>query len=284
MKSFGSSLALWAAIFLLLGFGESLLLPQDARNNLGKRGLARFVFRGETGRTDRDVEKAGGISSRGFEKHARGELSNEELEKGCSLFLHAQGVSPTNPKYKENTQYVSTSPNPADAITFAYDRGDPTKPGFMYVIAVDEKMIDVGATLGNLAFKSQTEYAAVGAIPHSQIVGHFRITAKDFDPGLSKKLQDGKYLHQLVDGKGVDGFQKNPRFDRKFLSRQSSGAQPQLAGIPADNSAWNQKPWNRKPLKDYKGKSVANFLGNFVWQKVCRRDQVCDQRFRLPHE
>ncbi|KYK60111.1 hypothetical protein DCS_01245 [Drechmeria coniospora] len=266
MNGFWFSRVLWAA-FLLLFASECAghLVPSDAVPTISKRtpGLGgskpqredsdvQSVWRGETGRTPAEVEQDGGIYSRGFQKSlANIKFSDDEIEAGSSLFLHTKGGT------RHYTQFVSTTTDLFTALFFAAGH-DPNKPGYIYKIRADPKLVDVNKSLGRHSpFADQAEFAAVGFIPFDQIEGWRVFSVKD----LSKKLEKDIRAGRLDDF--YKGFHQNDKFNPEYRSLRSSGPQPQLAGFPKDEVAWKETPWNA-----FAGQAASNNLADF-WQKIC---------------
>ncbi|KHO01927.1 Heat-labile enterotoxin IIA, A chain [Metarhizium album ARSEF 1941] len=245
-------MSLRAAITLLLFFQPCQSQPEpgcgvEAALNrcqvpLREPGLLQSTYRGETGRTPEDVQKAGGFYSRGLQRQLAGaELTDQELRDGSSLFKHAEGYT------AQYTRYVSTSADPAAALRFAVAMGEEAdQRGFLYKIHADGRMIDVDGSLRRhspyLALR-QREHAAIGFIPFAQIEGWWEITVnldeKGFD-GRRFLYKTGKKLRQ---GRLKD-FHKNLEFDEKTFARlQGHGAAPELAGFPQGHRAWKETTW-----------------------------------------
>lgn len=254
------ALVLWLATFARLCRGSeplvdaNVLRAADTAKDIHGRPLAQFVWRGELFRTPAEVKAAGGIFARGFTKSMHDGLDLADLKMGSSLYHHVRGVSANNPDYKALTQYVSTAADPHTAVLYAWSR-DAENPGYLYQIAADSRIVDVGASLGRYyPYPAQKEFAAIGYIAWDQIMGHYEI-GPGFDPKALDKLKTGQLL---------DGFKSNPDFDPQYSARRHSGSQPQLAGFPAQSPAWSEEPW-----KGFRAKSCGAYLKDFISDVFC---------------
>ncbi|KID95890.1 Heat-labile enterotoxin IIA, A chain, partial [Metarhizium majus ARSEF 297] len=256
--------ALIATLALLLGLcqsqlesGRSIEIALD-RRQAGDfdAEFPEYVYRGETGRSPADVEKDGGLYSRGVQKQRAGTaLSAVQLQEGSSLFHHAAGET------ADFTRYVSTSADPGVGLTFAVNDDVPEQKGYVYRIHTDKRMVDVNRSLGKYSpYAAQKEHAAIGFIPYDQIEGWWEVTYKnDFsDPKVGKESQE-----KLRQGK-FKGFKKNPKYNKgNFQKLRGTGAAPQLAGFPRLSQAWQDDTW-----KGFKTQAVEKNLDDLI-SSIC---------------
>ncbi|ATY59294.1 Heat-labile A chain, partial [Cordyceps militaris] len=225
------------------------------------------TYRGET-RDAAAIEAAEGF----FPRAPTRAITAAETEAGSSIYSHvAVKVA------KEYTKYVSTSMDPAAASDFG------RSTGFVYVVAPDEKMINVPKTLGeylSVDFAKESELAAAGQIPFDQIRGWIK-KSTDLRPGDWRTLREhghklnGKPLTEELKkdlGRALsEAYVPNPKYNAaKYDKTRASGGRPELAGFPQDSPAWQKAPW-----KQYKGKKTSESLQAFVSEGVCAKAEAC---------
>ncbi|EXU97531.1 heat-labile enterotoxin alpha chain [Metarhizium robertsii] len=277
-----SLLVLIATLALLLGLCQSQLESTHRTEIALDRRQAgdfdaefpEYVYRGETGRSPADVEKDGGLYSRGVQKQRAGTaLSAVELQEGSSLFHHAAGET------AEFTRYVSTSADPGVGLTFAVNDDVPEQKGYIYRIHTDKRMVDVNRSLGKYSpYAAQKEHAAIGFIPYDQIEGWWEVTYKDdfSDPKIGKQSQE-----KLRQGK-FKGFKKNPKFNKgSFQKLRGTGAAPQLAGFPRLSPAWQDDTWKAFKTQAVE-KNLDDLISSICAGKSTKRDAGC--MTRLGHQ
>ncbi|PFH61490.1 putative enterotoxin [Ophiocordyceps unilateralis] len=169
-----------------------------------------YVLRGETGRTAKDVQQAGGLYAQGRGKV----IAKDDEDLACNLIYHVEGsIAPIS-------KYVSTTTSKEIAFTFATDGLEPvgelSRYGTIYMIAVDPKMINTikSIPLGDYpeSYRNQKEFSVTGGVSMKQIKGWY---------------QPKKIDHEEVHWE----FTENSDFDNAYLQApKDGGAQPQLAG------------------------------------------------------
>lgn len=241
------SFALWTALHLLFGFGDTRTLQHRQED------LPSTVFRGDT-RTPEAIRASGGFYPRDPIVSLGRELTTVEIERSASLYYHHTGMTP------QYTRYVSTTPEPDVACGFAR-RVRPVQAGikesgYLYRISADPKMVDVVGSLGkeNMVpgYAAAVEQAAVGGIPYEQIEGWYRV-----DDITSNKMT------ALKNGERLDGdiFQLNEQYNPKYTHLRGSGRQYQLAGFPNDKKGLQLR--KTEPWKRYRTKKVNEYLDEF---------------------
>lgn len=97
-----------------------------------------------------------------------------------------------------------------------------SRAGYIYVIAASPNMVDVNGSLGPHALERRDkEYAAMGHIDNTQIVGWWRTEDLHNNPAMK--------------------YTPNPHFRWDVYGHlRTAGAQPQLARFPIDSPAWQQ--------------------------------------------
>lgn len=163
----------------------------------------------------------------------------------------------------------------------ASDFGQST--GYVYVVAPDQKMVNVPETLGEFLpseFAKESELAAVGKIPFEQVRGWIKkssalrpgdwIKLRDVGPKLSGEPLTDDLRQQL--GKAMaDAYTPNTKYDAaKYDKTRESGGRPELAGFPKDSKAWQDERW--KPFQD---KKVSESLKEFLSETVCAKEEAC---------
>ncbi|OAA70995.1 Heat-labile enterotoxin, A chain [Akanthomyces lecanii RCEF 1005] len=225
------------------------------------------TYRGET-RDPGAIEAAEGF----FPREPTRALTEAETEAGSSIFSHvAVKVA------KEYTKYVSTSMDPGAASDF----GKST--GYVYVVAPDQKMVNVPETLGEFLpseFAKESELAAVGKIPFEQVRGWIKkntalrpgdwLKLRDLGPKLSGEPLTEELRQQL--GKTLaDAYTPNTKYDAaKYDKTRASGGRPELAGFPKDSPAWQDERW-----KPFQNKKVSESLKEFLSETVCAKEEAC---------
>ncbi|EPS38304.1 hypothetical protein H072_8075 [Dactylellina haptotyla CBS 200.50] len=195
-------------------------------------------WRGERGRTPKDIEKAGGFSSHGLDvMMGKAKLANKDNVKdqyiaGCSLFEHAKALN------RPSDQYVSVSESPMIAHRFAIgELGRSEGPYYLYRVFPGELAIDVNASLKDKSpFKDQKEHAVAGHIPFDRIEGWYEIpgpsrgviyTGQEWADKQKAKPKGGALL-RIKDGVK---FHENKKFKKDYYHEKPGGAHPELAGI-----------------------------------------------------
>ncbi|KAK1976303.1 heat-labile enterotoxin alpha chain-domain-containing protein [Colletotrichum cereale] len=103
---------------------------------------------------------------------------------------------------------------------------------YIYKVKTTPNIYDVDKTLGE--YNPQTSkgnFAALGGVKWDQIVSW-----------------------RMGNGAGWLGSTKNVDYNKKYNGLKAGGAQPSLAGFPADSEAWNKEPWAQFKPRDHIGK------------------------------
>lgn len=134
-----------------------------------------------------------------------------------SLFNHVEGTQ--TGMGRTTSGYVSTTSRLDYAQRFISSRLNGR--GYIYEIHVSANFVDAAATLGHFYRRpAEAEHAALGGIHFTQVVGW-----TEYREGVAQRPR------------------RNPRYDHRFDAAVGGGAQPQLAGFPANHRAWSLDPW-----------------------------------------
>ncbi|PHH66826.1 putative enterotoxin [Ophiocordyceps australis] len=144
-----------------------------------------------------------------------------------------------------DTAYVSTSRY--FEVARSYPPGGLNR--YVYCIRGTPNMVDVAASLGRHLVVDEAEFAALGGIHWTQVLGW--IEASDIrDDYLVDEFSNDNFDRLKRQGK----LHENPDYDAKWDKFTAGRAAPELVGFPKDHAARNQEPWNRfldKSVKDY---------------------------------
>lgn len=178
---------------------------------------ANDFFRADT-RTPDEVRRSGGLLARG---------QDEAYERGTpvniNLYDHAHGAATGNTRF--NDGYVSTTTTLRQAHLIGQNMLGGVNEYYIYVISAAPNLFNVNGVLGRYSpYPSENEYAALGGVPLSQIIGWYRISFGVIDGEMHRNRD---YRRDLFRGLSVapdeDGYR--------------------LAGFPAGFPAWNERPW-----------------------------------------
>lgn len=179
---------------------------------------ANDYFRADS-RTPDEVRRSGGLLSRG---------QNEAYERGTpiniNLYDHARGTATGNTRY--NDGYVSTTTTLRQAHLLGQNMLGGFNEYYIYVVAAAPNLFDVNGVLGRYSpYPSENEYAALGGIPLSQIIGWYRVSFGVIEGGMQRNRD---YRRDLFRGLSVapneDGYP--------------------IAGFPDHFQAWRELPWS----------------------------------------
>ncbi|EJZ3075998.1 enterotoxin A family protein [Escherichia coli] len=179
---------------------------------------ANDFFRADS-RTPDEIRRAGGLLPRGQqEAYERGTPIN------INLYEHARGTVTGNTRY--NDGYVSTTTTLRQAHLIGQNILGSYNEYYIYVVAPAPNLFDVNGVLGRYSpYPSENEFAALGGIPLSQIIGWYRVSFGAIEGGM---LRNRDYRGDLFRGLTVapneDGYQ--------------------LAGFPSNFPAWREIPWS----------------------------------------
>ncbi|HBA7004280.1 TPA: Heat-labile enterotoxin IIA, A chain [Escherichia coli] len=210
-------------------------------------------------RTPDEIRRAGGILSRGqSDAYERGTPIN------INLFNHASGTPTGNTRYDDG--YVSTT----NTVTSAHNIGQNMFGGlneyYIYVIAPAPNMFNVNGVLGRYSpHPYENEFAALGGIPVSQIIGWYRIS---FGVLQGDMTRNPEYRNDLFRGMNIAANRDGYR----------------LAGFPDGHRAWHEDPWREfapsQCHSDLRASSVScqstinllskNILDKFKWNLTKR--------------
>lgn len=130
---------------------------------------ANDFFRADS-RTPDEIRRAGGLLPRGQqEAYERGTPIN------INLYEHARGTVTGNTRY--NDGYVSTTTTLRQAHLIGQNILGSYNEYYIYVVAPAPNLFDVNGVLGRYSpYPSENEFAALGGIPLSQIIGWYRVS------------------------------------------------------------------------------------------------------------
>ncbi|PHH66138.1 putative enterotoxin [Ophiocordyceps australis] len=153
----------------------------------------------------------------------------EETPGKHSIWSHVKGEI-------KNTGYVSTTDVLGDRLAFYAKNAqrapnNANKKAFIYQIENGKNFVDVNKSLRLQNVISNTEHAAIGGIPSSQIKGFVEAT-----PDVLYKLRTGR----------AKELEWTPNHEYRPLPKkfQGSSIAPELAGWPKEHPAWQEMPWN----------------------------------------
>ncbi|HDW8549928.1 TPA: enterotoxin A family protein [Escherichia coli] len=179
---------------------------------------ANDFFRADS-RTPDEIRRAGGLLPRGQqEAYERGTPIN------INLYDHARGTVTGNTRY--NDGYVSTTTTLRQAHLIGQNLLGSYNEYYIYVVAPAPNLFDVNGVLGRYSpYPSENEFAALGGIPLSQIIGWYRVSFGVIEGGMQRNRH---YRRDLFQGLSVapnhDGYH--------------------LAGFPDGFAAWRELPWS----------------------------------------
>lgn len=275
MTKLWMSLALWTAALVSSGSCGSVL-PPDAISHDEKRAPSapsQVLFRGEYGRTPQQMAGVGGLMAKGYARNFEKPLTTNEKGWGSSLTEHISGRS------KEITLFVSTTTDTNIAMKIA--AGGQTPEFYIYEIAPDKKAIDVEKSIVKFEksyAETQKELAFVKGIPIQQIIGHYVLKPADYKPTDRLTAQDFKkrFAKQFV---------PNAKFDKRYLSKTSSGKQAQFDKLYTGPTTAQQEKFVKgyaptlKKAELQTPESAAQDLANF-FKKASPGEQLLDSSRR----
>ena len=170
-------------------------------------------------RNPEEIRRAGGLLSRG---------QNEAYDRGTpvniNLYDHARGTVTGNTRYDDG--YVSTTTTLRQAHLIGQNILSGYSEYYIYVVTAAPNMFDVNGVLGRYSpHPSENEFAALGGIPLSQIIGWYRVSFGVIQGEMQRnRAYRGDLYRGLAVAPNEDGYQ--------------------LAGFPANFPAWREAPWN----------------------------------------
>nr|P43528.2 RecName: Full=Heat-labile enterotoxin IIB, A chain; Short=LT-IIB; Flags: Precursor [Escherichia coli]AAA53285.2 heat-labile enterotoxin type II A subunit precursor [Escherichia coli] len=178
---------------------------------------ANDYFRADS-RTPDEVRRSGGLIPRG---------QDEAYERGTpiniNLYDHARGTATGNTRY--NDGYVSTTTTLRQAHFLGQNMLGGYNEYYIYVVAAAPNLFDVNGVLGRYSpYPSENEYAALGGIPLSQIIGWYRVSFGAIEGGMHRNRDYRRDLFRgLSAAPNEDGYR--------------------IAGFPDGFPAWEEVPW-----------------------------------------
>ncbi|PHH75719.1 putative enterotoxin [Ophiocordyceps australis] len=190
-----------------------------------------IVFRGESA-SPAQVKSRGGFAPRThFQSPDAFKLWPVQLQRERGVVI--------------DTAYVSTSRY--FEVARSYPPGGLNR--YVYCIRGTPNMVDVAASLGPHLLVDEAEFAALGGIHWTQVIGW--IEASDIrDDYLVDEFSNDNFDRLKSQGK----LHENPDYDVKWDKFTAGRAAPELVGFPQGHVARSQAPWNAfldKPVKDY---------------------------------
>ncbi|EPW5280256.1 enterotoxin A family protein [Yersinia enterocolitica] len=179
--------------------------------------FANDLYRADA-RTPQEIRRAGGLLPRGtYDAYERGTPQN------INLFDHANGTPSGNTRYDDG--YVSTTYTLAAAHTIGQNILGGLNEYYIYVITPAPNIFDVNGVLGRYSpHPYEHEYAALGGVPISQVIGWYRVS---FGVIQGNMTRNSLYRPDLFRGMNIapndDGYR--------------------LAGFPSGHQAWGESPW-----------------------------------------
>ena len=199
-------------------------------------------------RTPEEIRRAGGLLPRG---------QNEAYDRGTpvniNLYDHARGTVTGNTRY--NDGYVSTTTTLRQAHLIGQNILGSYNEYYIYVVTAAPNMFDVNGVLGRYSpHPSENEFAALGGIPLSQIIGWYRVSFGVIQGGMQRNRDyRGDLFRGLAVAPNEDGYQ--------------------LAGFPDNFPAWRELPWsafapeqcapNNKAIKVSSCTSATNVISKY---------------------
>ncbi|EPS45568.1 hypothetical protein H072_458 [Dactylellina haptotyla CBS 200.50] len=193
------------------------------------------LWRGEHGRTPKDLKIAGGMVSRGLQilqgkSKEYKEFNTTMKYRAASLYEHVRG---TTLRY---TQYISTT----DDLCMAHQyvdggsaREDTLQRGFIYKLYPGALAIDISQTLVGVnesKYPFEREYSVAGLVPFDMIEGWYEIKL-GLGTNCTIKAENPK-VDYVINGK----FEKNPDFKEAYRTKKLTGGRRDLAGVPGKSS------------------------------------------------
>lgn len=170
-------------------------------------------------RTPEEITRSGGLMSRGVDNAYDFPMQQIDI----NLFSHAVGTPHGNTRYDDG--YVSTTTSLNQAHNIGQNILSGSYQFYIYVVHPAPNLIDVNGVLHEYSpHSSENEYAALGYIPLSQIVGWYVVTSGVRSVTMTRNRQ---YEADLYDG----------------LDVAPPGNSYQLAGFPEGHQAWQEEPW-----------------------------------------
>lgn len=165
-----------------------------------------------------EIKRSGGLIPRG---------QDEAYERGTpiniNLFDHARGAPTGNTRYDDG--YVSTTTTLRQAHLIGQNILGAFNEYYIYVIAAAPNLFDVNGVLGRHSpYPSENEYAALGGVPLSQIIGWYRVS---FGVIQGEMHRNRDYRRDLFRGLSVASNEDGYR----------------IAGFPDGHQAWREQPW-----------------------------------------
>lgn len=146
---------------------------------ISSTSYANDFYRADS-RSPDEVRRSGGLIPRG---------QDEAYERGTpiniNLYDHARGTVTGNTRY--NDGYVSTTTTLRQAHLIGQNMLGSFNEYYIYVIAPAPNLFDVNGILGTYSpYPSENEYAALGGVPLSQIIGWYRVTFGAIEGGCTE--------------------------------------------------------------------------------------------------
>ncbi|KAK2007160.1 ADP-ribosylation, partial [Colletotrichum eremochloae] len=193
-----------ASLWLLLGRAT----PVEQSN-------PKFLYRYDI-RSPNEIKQAGGFLPRGFSK-----IGDLKPDSDFSIFDHANALS----KNSETDAYISFK-----TLDHAKQQSVSQKDAaisYIYKVKTTPVMIDVDKTLGDFNPQTITDsFAALGGVHWDQVVSWRKINQRRFKILRWAKSTENKDYNK-----------------KRYKGLRAGGAEPALAGFPANSEAWNREPW-----------------------------------------
>ncbi|EPO5058753.1 enterotoxin A family protein [Escherichia coli] len=199
-------------------------------------------------RTPEDIRRDGGLLPRG-----QSEAYEHGTPVNINLYDHARGTVTGNTRY--NDGYVSTTTTLRQAHLIGQNFLGGYNEYYIYVVAAAPNLLNVNGVLGRYSpHPDENEFAALGGIPLSQIIGWYRVFFGVIEGGMQRNRDyRGDLFRGLTVAPNEDGYQ--------------------LAGFPANFPAWRETPWstfapeqcgpNKKTIKELSCTSATNALSKY---------------------
>ncbi|QCT89649.1 enterotoxin A family protein [Escherichia sp. E4742] len=222
---------------------------------ISSTSYANDFYRADS-RSPDEVRRSGGLIPRG---------QDEAYERGTpiniNLYDHARGTVTGNTRY--NDGYVSTTTTLRQAHLIGQNMLGSFNEYYIYVIAPAPNLFDVNGILGTYSpYPSENEYAALGGVPLSQIIGWYRVTFGAIEGGMHRNRN---YRRDLFRGLSVapneDGYH--------------------LAGFPDEFPAWREYPWIEfAPDQCHQNNKTNSFLTcDFITNELSQADLLKFKKF-----
>ncbi|WP_412030935.1 enterotoxin A family protein [Escherichia coli] len=198
-----------------------------------------------------EIRRSGGLIPRG---------QDEAYERGTpvniNLYDHARGTSTGNTRY--NDGYVSTTTTLRQAHLIGQNILGGFNEYYIYVVAAAPNLFDVNGVLGRYSpYPSENEFAALGGIPLSQIIGWYRVSFGVIEGEMRRNRDYRRDLFQgLTVAPNEDGYQ--------------------LAGFPDGFAAWGELPWREyAPDQCARNDKINDSVScNFVTNELSQYDLI----------